>query len=759
MAELPPGFKLADKYEIKSAVGTGGMGTVYRARELNLGRDVAIKIPNDVAMRTVGFMARFAREARTCAKLLHDNIVQIYEYHAEESQAYIAMEYVEGHDLKYFVNHPPDDFQVADLVTILHKVCDGLAYAHEFGVVHRDIKPGNVMIGTLGAHRWRVKIMDFGLAHLGPDSAMSLNVEDLTTAGEVLGTPSYMSPEQIRSDAVTLKSDIYALGGLIYYTLTREPPFSGPGLSVAAAHLTAEPPRIRAKSPRLPESLEQLIIHCLEKDPEKRPENCLIIASALQESLKPLLDWNMCDIWPGESMPVLSPQGQTRKLPSASDERTVTPPSRKTGDSSSSASGSGSVRAIPIAPAAEMAPPTRKSSLVALVAALAVVCVAIVGGVFWLLRESKSSATSPSVSTSLASASSVSSSTPEETSATSLPGASPTPTIAPTTPPAMSPTASPTASPIPTPTQDPLAVQVKELADRWKALEKNDAIALGTFWAEIFSTPIPETFQADYRSLGDQVALAMAKAPQMAAIPAGSFTQGRMENDPNASYEEKPAHTVELDAYEIGKYEVTAIEFSVFLNMNLREASSLFTPTEESTVILDTTTGRYRPAPEKALHPATGISWIAASRYVAWLAKETGKKYRLPTEAEWERAARGPQGFFYPWGNGTPNATLARYDDRRSGTVPVNSFAEGNSQEGCFHLAGNVAEWCQDWFLETTYQQPDRKNPRGPLEGRRRVVRGGGFDSPPADLSATRRSRLKPEQEELYVGFRLVREP
>jgi serine/threonine protein kinase len=754
MAELPPGFKLADKYEIKSALGTGGMGTVYRAREMNLGRDVAIKIPNDVAMRTVGFMARFAREARTCAKLLHDNIVQIYEYHAEESQAYIAMEYVEGHDLKYFINHPPEDFRVSDLLTILHKVCDGLAYAHEFGVVHRDIKPGNVMIGTLGAHRWRVKIMDFGLAHLGPDSAMSLNVEDLTTAGEVLGTPSYMSPEQIRSDAVTSKSDIYALGGLIYYTFTREPPFSGPGLSVAAAHLTAEPPKIRAKSPRLPESLEQLIINCLEKDPERRPENCLLVASALQESLKPLMEWSMFDIWPGESMPVLSPQGQTRKLPSTADDRTMSPLPLKSADSTPASSSS---RSAPIATVAEVAPSPRKTSYVALLAALGVVFVAILGGVAMLLRDSSKSSKSPLVSESMASVTEISSQAILETPDLSAAAPSPSPTFAPT--PAASPSPPPTSSPRPTPTPHPNAVRLKELATRWEAMEKSDAIALGNFWADVFASPITEEFQAQYQTLGEKAAMQMAKNPTLTTISAGSFTQGRMDNDPNASFEEKPAHPVDLDSYEIGKYEVTAIEFSCFLNANPREAPSLYTPGEDNVVLVDASSGRYHPARGKALHPANGISWIAASRYTNWLSKETGQSYRLPTEAEWERAARGPQGFFYPWGNGAPNATLARYDDRRSGTVPVNSYPEGVSQEGCFHLAGNVAEWCLDWFTETAYQHPDRKNPRGPLEGRRRVVRGGGYDSPPSDLTSTRRGRLKPEQEEPYVGFRLVREP
>src|SRR5690606_33754444 len=213
MQDFDVGDIVAGKYEIKKVLGTGGMGKVFRARQVDLGRDVALKVPSQAVLNSPEIMARFSREARTVAKLTHDNIVQVYEYYHEGDMAFIAMEFVEGQDLKEFISNPQPDLTVGDMAMILEMACEGMAHAHEAGIVHRDIKPHNIMVARLPRGRWRVKVMDFGIAHIDPTGQYT-EVSDgqLTQTGQALGTPSYMSPEQIRGSGVSHLSDIYSFG-------------------------------------------------------------------------------------------------------------------------------------------------------------------------------------------------------------------------------------------------------------------------------------------------------------------------------------------------------------------------------------------------------------------------------------------------------------------------------------------------------------------------------------------------------------------
>ncbi len=304
MQEFDVGDILAGRYEIKKVLGSGGMGKVFRARQVDLGRDVALKVPSQAVLSSPEIMARFSREARTVAKLTHDNIVQVYEYFYEGDTAFIAMEFVEGQDLKEFISNPQPDLTVGDMAMILEMACEGMAHAHEAGIVHRDIKPHNIMVARLPRGRWRVKVMDFGIAHIDPSGQYTeVNDGQLTQTGQALGTPSYMSPEQIRGTGVSHLSDIYSFGCVVYYAFTKNTVFQGSGLTVAVSHLNEMPPSVRTSNPQLPEELDAIIQRCLEKDPSKRPQHGSELGALISNALQPLADKPMSDVWAFAGLP------------------------------------------------------------------------------------------------------------------------------------------------------------------------------------------------------------------------------------------------------------------------------------------------------------------------------------------------------------------------------------------------------------------------------------------------------------------------
>ncbi len=244
------------------------MGEVHRARHLKLRRDVAIKVlPTDLAADRTR-LARFEREARTASALNHPNIVTIYDIAEHEGTTYIAMELVEGRTLRDLIAEGP--LPVERTLRITDQLADGLAKAHAAGIVHRDIKPANVMVTGDGL----VKILDFGLAKpLTTERAEGVTAGTLTDTreGMVVGTPHYMSPEQLSGDAIDHRSDQFAFGVLVYEMMSGKPPFDGPSLgAVISAILVAPTPPLRHVRPEVPAELERIICRCLEKDPDRR---------------------------------------------------------------------------------------------------------------------------------------------------------------------------------------------------------------------------------------------------------------------------------------------------------------------------------------------------------------------------------------------------------------------------------------------------------------------------------------------------------
>lgn len=260
------------RYEILSELGQGAMGVVYKAIDPLIDRIVAIKTIkfDSTNEETANFEERFYREAKSAGRLNHPHIVTIYDVGKSNDTAYIAMEYLEGEQLKDILDvHTP--MSIERIADIAAQIAEGLAYAHKHGIVHRDIKPANVML----LQGDRVKITDFGIAHMSTSSG--------TLAGTVLGSPRYMAPEQVVGKAVDGRSDLFALGVLLYEMLTGESPFDGDNINTTMYRIVNEAP-IPPKTlvPRIPEAFDYIVARALAKHPDARYQNAAEMAHDLR---------------------------------------------------------------------------------------------------------------------------------------------------------------------------------------------------------------------------------------------------------------------------------------------------------------------------------------------------------------------------------------------------------------------------------------------------------------------------------------------
>jgi eukaryotic-like serine/threonine-protein kinase len=246
------------RYRIMRKLGSGGMADVYLAEDEELGRRVAIKILNDKHANDEQFVERFRREAKNAAGLSHPNIVSIYDRGEAEGTYYIAMEYLDGRSLKEIVV-ARGPLPISDAIEATRQVLTALRFAHRKGVVHRDIKPHNVMADADG----RLKVTDFGIARAG--------VSQMTEAGSIIGTAQYLSPEQARGAAVDQRSDLYSIGVVLYEMLTGQVPFTGESpVEIAMKHLSDTPRPPSLLRPEIPPDLDMVVLRALAKNPEDR---------------------------------------------------------------------------------------------------------------------------------------------------------------------------------------------------------------------------------------------------------------------------------------------------------------------------------------------------------------------------------------------------------------------------------------------------------------------------------------------------------
>jgi len=279
----PAGTLIAGRYRVEGVIGLGGFGAVYRCTQLNMNQVVAVKILRSEHLTSVEHVKRFTREAQAVSKLKHPNTIHIFDFGAHEDGAlFLAMEYLEGETL----GHRLDRTGTMSWETLLHimiQVCHSLTEAHNMPLVHRDLKPENIMLLPVAGDPNFVKLLDFGIAKI-QSKETSPSQSQLTESGMIMGTPTYMSPEQAKGDPIDGRSDLYSLGIMMYEALTGRPPFQGDTpMTVLVAHIK-DPP---AAMPRdgsiahVPASVERAVLKCLEKDPDQRPQSALALVELL----------------------------------------------------------------------------------------------------------------------------------------------------------------------------------------------------------------------------------------------------------------------------------------------------------------------------------------------------------------------------------------------------------------------------------------------------------------------------------------------
>ena len=270
--ELSTGSTFAGRYQIIEERGKGGMGKVYKALDKEINAKVALKLIKPEISADHKTIERFRNELKIARDITHKNVCRMYDLNKEEGTYFITMEYVSGEDLKSFIKRSRQ-LALGTALTRAKQVCEGLSEAHKSGVVHRDLKPSNIMIDKEG----NVRIMDFGIAR-------SLKEKGITGEGVMIGTPEYMSPEQVEGKEPDQRSDIYALGIILYEMVTGQVPFEGDTpFSLGMKHKSEIPKNPKELNTQIPDDLNQVIMRCLEKEKTKRYGNADELRAELEK--------------------------------------------------------------------------------------------------------------------------------------------------------------------------------------------------------------------------------------------------------------------------------------------------------------------------------------------------------------------------------------------------------------------------------------------------------------------------------------------
>lgn len=656
------GQVILGQYRVDRFIASGGMGTVYKVWDLKRNVSLAMKVLHADFAEDPSTFKYFKREANALQKLRHPNVVPFYGLFQFEEGAFILEHYINGPSLRDVLKKHPKGLPLTETLAYMQALCAALGYAHANGVVHCDIKPGNVMMDS-GGH---IYLADFGIAR---------HAESTSTTIAGAGTPSYMAPEQIQSALVTPATDIYALGVLFFELLTGQRPFRGDeqassgtsktsGERVRYAHLNLAPPDPRNLNPNIPPAIVAILFKCLEKDPPKRYQTTTDLLSALQ----------------GLGVPF---QDRARIVPLADGPEAAAPPV------------SGQTFSTQSRPPLPVTPRSQKKKWALLLAGGAVILVAglclaaISGGRFF-----------------------------ENRNRPTVPGG--------------------TIAPIESSPQSTATIML-----RTATAQKTATSAPAT------DTPIPEPTATE---IGFPIN--PKDGMELVYIPAGNFIYGVNSNDPYWQGAEIPQHEVYLDSYSIYRTEVTN-------GMYEKCVTDRGCKRPEQTY--SRTISNYYGNDKYQNYPVIYVSWNDAQAYCAWAGG------RLPTEAEWEKAARGSNGWRFPWGNGEPEDgqvnmcdrscadtayRISSYLDNFMDVAPVDAHPDGASPYGVLDMAGNVWEWVADWQVPAYLSQDD--NPQGPASGTRRVYRGGSWRNNFEEIRTVFRPSLKPDATYDTLGFRCV---
>jgi formylglycine-generating enzyme required for sulfatase activity len=639
-------------YRIVEEIGKGGMGVVYKAVHQKIEAQV-VAVKHLAPLLIFGDQCtseRAASEAASQACLKgHPNIVSLYDYVENEAGLFLIMEYIGGvggvRNLAELIRRR-GALPLDELKRLFSQILSAVGFAHKHGIIHRDLKPLNIMLSEFGA-----KVGDFGIARIiSGDTSVSVS-------GHRVGTPAYMSPEQVLDKKLTRATDIYSLGCTLYEAATGRLPFNASETSsFFEAHLQEQPIPPCSVNPALPEQLEQVILKAMAKKPEDRFQTCEEFATALASTSvipRPVAE---------------EPPDRTR--PEASAPR---PP-----------------HSSPITP--HSSPPSRAPRS-ALRAVLVVAALVVIAGV----------------------------------------------------------------------------VTVAVLAGRFGSESGAPRSSLRTSRSSVSFRPLGRNAQ------GYEEILWLKDSSVMIRIPAGEFWMGSPKGEGDS--DEHPQHKVNLSEYYMDKCEVTNEQFERFVRAqgyvtDAERLGSGYVYDEDSSKWIDKKGVSWRTYYSYATrnHPVVLVSWNDARAYCDWAGK------RLPTESEWEKAARGTDARQYPWGNSVPGSSrngnfadeaakrefpnwtiVSGYDDGYARTAPVGTYPAGASPYGCMDMAGNVWEWCNDWYDSEYYGRSASNNPTGPSSGSYRVCRGGSWCLIAGYLRCAGRDWYGPSGRDSGLGFRCVR--
>jgi serine/threonine protein kinase/formylglycine-generating enzyme required for sulfatase activity len=656
MLPLRPGTRLG-AYVIEGELGRGGMGVVLRAKD-DLGRTVALKVmPREMVSDRVS-LERFRREAQAVAVVEHANVVRIYTHGEVEGYPYLVFEFVPGGTLNDRLKKQ-GAIPWREALKLAAGVARGLGAVHRAGLVHRDLKPGNVLLDAQGTP----KLGDFGLAR------KQARGNSLTNAGDFVGTVAFVSPEQAGDGRVTFHSDLYSLGGMLFMMLTGSPPFEGEDLHVITKHLTVRPPAPSSKNETIPPEVDAIVLRLLDKRPGARGGS----ADAVAEELEALA----------------GPPKETRA------------PSR----GPVIVAGAVVVAALGVAAFALLhggaAPPLPPPPPA--VVPLKVVLdwprdqtpiwdlspVRVHGHVSPHVEGSKVRVNGREVAVKAdAFETTLGSETAKLEVVASAPGAS----------------------------EAKLAQSLRRVpTPDWytaKPREERPTVPLpvGVSFLEVASDQFPV-----YRFEHDGVEL------ELVYVPPGDFTMGCNDSQSNPP-DDQPEHLHPMPhGYYVGRYEVTWAQYFTFCDKTGHGRPSF--------------PGDWQTAPG-AEHPVVNVSWDQCGDFCQWAG------VRLPTEPEWEKAARGTDRRWFPWGGERSNLELGivnikenvvlggvKWVDGFENTAPVGTFKKDLSPYGAYDMGGNAAEFCEDWFEAHAYDRYKSGDFSPPRQGLTKVVRGGSWSA------------------------------
>lgn len=746
------GRMLDNRYQVVSKIGEGGMGAIYKAVHSEMGRTCAIKLMTAISTGNEDAVARFKREAKMASRIDNPHAVIIYDFGvADGGMLFLAMEFIDGKPLSR-VMAEQRMLPIDRVVHITNQIAEGLAAAHALEIVHRDLKPDNIMVTRKGNDSDYVKVLDFGIAKSVTDDGEG--AENLTKTGFVLGTPVYMSPEQLLGEKLGPKSDIYSLAIIVYQMLGGQLPFTGDNpQSVMMKRITSQPVPLRSIAPAVSEEIEQVVMDGLARDPENRTPTVETFARALGIAArgstanvgeKPTqripdveshtMEWSRLQTDAQKSAPTKEDGTLTFQSPSTVERGRETYPltqgaqpftqQPQTADRSPRRTAENT--ALPFDPPPAPTPTVREQSIaptpekfitnkdlsahvhhrtevvsqsqpaqrkpIALWAGIAAAVIAIAVIAFMFIPRGGLGFT------------------------LQVKGAPPG-----------------------------SLVYIND-AQR-SSVGSDGTIKLADLQPGQATVRITRDGYADFATTvsgnkGEEKSVEAMLLPmevdyksKMVLVPAGEFEMG------------SDAHKVTLPAYYVDKYEVTNADYKKFCDATGHQPP-------KSTFIF----GKYvqKPAADDEYFtqhpnsPVIGVTYEDAAAYAVWAGK------RLPREDEWEKAASWDPSTgkkrLYPWGNGTSGVRVNVNRKTDSLIAPGGEFADDKSAYGVFDMGGNVPEWVD----------PGNQNGGGNLGDGKRVAKGGAFytkeyeDAKSTSRSSEDAKTLADNKARLLIGFRCV---